>query len=202
MIKLFKAEHGKLVLALDFLAVLCLILGAFIFAKPIYPEAEYYLDSPISNIRHALEFVGMPAESPRPDMEAIPAENHLFIPKIGVDGKVYEGDNSKLLYKGIWRLPNSQKPSQGGNTVIVAHRYLEKSGPNTFYLLDKIKKGDEVVLWWDKVRYNYQVTSAFEVNPDQIEIEDHSETSKLTLYTCTPLWSGSRRLVVLAEPIH
>lgn len=124
--------------------------------------------------------------------------NSITIPSIGVDAEIVEGKTPSALYKGIWRVPTSSTPDKGGNTVITAHRYLKTSGPKTFYLLDKVQKGDKITIVWNNTTYNYTVYDTFIVTPDRVEIEDNTADSIITLYTCTPLWKNTHRLVVRA----
>lgn len=51
-------------------------------------------------------------------------ENFLLIPKIRVASIINEGDSYLALDQGAWRRPLASKPKEGGNTVIVAHRFL------------------------------------------------------------------------------
>lgn len=126
----------------------------------------------------------------------------LTIPQIGVNGEIHEGDNTDLLKLGIWHLPWTGSPDKGGNTVLVAHRFLKTSGPDTFYFLDKLKVGDRFTLTWEGIVYNYSVTKSFVVPPTSIEIESPTAIPTLTLYTCTPLWSSTDRLVIRAELVN
>lgn len=127
-------------------------------------------------------------------------ERILKIDKIGVDGEIHEGDNRNLLREGIWRLPWTSTPEEGGNTVIVAHRFLKTSGPETFYNLDKLSTGDIIKLFWNGRLYEYEVYESKVVPPTALEIEAESLDPILTLYTCTPLWTATDRLVVRAKP--
>lgn len=129
-----------------------------------------------------------------------PEANTLVMPKLGVDGEVYQGGEENLNL-GYWHIPGTSTPDQGGNTVIVAHRFLYTDGPNTFYHLDKAEVGDKFTLFWEQVEYTYEVKEVFEVTPDQVEIEEQTEEEMLTLYTCTPIFSAAKRLVVRAVPI-
>lgn len=87
------------------------------------------------------------------NIQPIPKENTLFIPKIGVNGQIYEGKTEDTLNLGIWRRPKTSTPDKGGNTVLAAHRFLYTSGPITFYHLDKLVMGDKITVFWNKQRY-------------------------------------------------
>lgn len=124
----------------------------------------------------------------------------LQIGSIGVDGIIHEGDKS-ALDKGIWRRPNTSTPDKGGNTVIVAHRFLYTSGSNTFYHLDKVQLGEVIQLQWKGKLYSYKVFEISEVLPQEVYIENNTLEPIITLYTCTPLFTADKRLVVKARMI-
>jgi len=84
---------------------------------------------------------------------------------------------------------------------MVGHRFQYTTGPNTFYLLDKLSIGDEISVYWNKIKYRYSVSHISIVEPTQLEIEAATDYPILTLYTCTPLWTAKNRLVVVATPI-
>ncbi len=122
----------------------------------------------------------------------------LSIPTIGVESEILEGPDEETLDTGLWRRPNTSTPPQGGNTVIVAHRYKYSTGPNTFYYLDKVAVGEKLTVTWGKDVYVYRVTSTEVVSSNETGIEAQTSRPILTLYTCTPLWSSDKRLVVTA----
>lgn len=136
------------------------------------------------------------------DIYTIPADkegNWIVIPKMGVDAAIYEGSES-VLNKGVWHLPRTSTPDKGSNTVISAHRWLYKPpDPRTFFNIDKIAVGDAIYLRWDNVDYNYKVVSTEIITPDRVDILKPTDKPLLTLFSCTPLYSTSHRLVVKAE---
>jgi LPXTG-site transpeptidase (sortase) family protein len=130
--------------------------------------------------------------------EPIPKENRLIIPKISVDAPIGETTDSNALGQGMMRIPNTSTPDKGGNTVIIGHRVLFTSGPDTFYDLDKVTVNDLVYVYWKQKEYVYKVYEIKVVKPDQVDIENNTKQSIITLYTCTPKWTSLRRLVVRA----
>jgi LPXTG-site transpeptidase (sortase) family protein len=66
--------------------------------------------------------------------------------------------------------------------------------------LDKLEKGDGIRIFWSKRGFDYEVTDSYELEAGQVEILERGSVEKLTLYTCTPLFTQSRRLAVVAEP--
>ncbi len=130
-------------------------------------------------------------------------ENRLVISDINVDINIVEGYSDEVLSLGAWRRPNGGTPDKGGNTVITAHRFQYLPPNNrTFYNLDKVEEGDRLIVFWEGVRYVYKVTEVFVVEPDDVEIEAGLDGNFLTLYTCTPIWTASKRLVVRGELVN
>jgi sortase A len=171
-----------------------ILFCAGILLTPYAPEVEFALNPPVFTDNSSLT-LGESDEVPY-----TPDENRLIIPQIKVDTEVFEGTEAVLNY-GAWRRPNTSTPDRGGNTVITAHRFLYTSGGNTFYHLDKLQIGQEFSVYWKQVEYKYRVYEKFEVYPNQVEIEDNTKNDILTLYTCTPLWTSEKRLVVRAEKL-
>lgn len=130
------------------------------------------------------------------------AVNKIIISKIGVDMKIVEGSSESALYQGAWRLPGTSRPNLGGNTVISAHRYLYRPpSKRTFYNLDKLEIGDKFKILWQGEEYQYQVKEIKIVEPGQVEILNQTRESIVTLFTCTPLFTSEKRLVVIGSLI-
>jgi len=56
-----------------------------------------------------------------------------------------------------------------------------------------------VLVYWQGKEYVYRVYEITEVLPNQVEIEYSTKDSILTLYTCSPLWTSEKRLVIKAK---
>ncbi len=102
---------------------------------------------------------------------------------------------------GTWHRPNTSNPGETGNSVIIAHRYTYR-GASTFYNLDKLKNDDEIIVYRQGKEYDYAVTDVKTVPPSAAEIEKSTGDTRLTLYTCTPLWNAKNRLVITTKPIE
>lgn len=132
----------------------------------------------------------------------IPKVNTLVIPQMGVNAQIYEAQSETVLSQGLWRMPMTSDNPTSGNMVITAHRYLRRPpNPNTFYLLDKLQVNDEFQLYWQGQRYNYQVKNIKIVEPEQLDILYNTPQAQLTLFSCTPLFTSEKRLVVIAEMV-
>ena len=138
--------------------------------------------------------------------EIVKSPNRVIIKKIGVDAPIIEAPESELntaLNKGAWRMPQTSTPEKGSNTVISAHRFKYLPPNNlTFYLLDKLAVGDIVNVIWENKEYDYRVVESKIVLPTEISILDATDKPILTLFTCDPIWSQDKRLVVIGELIE
>jgi LPXTG-site transpeptidase (sortase) family protein len=127
--------------------------------------------------------------------------NWIDIPRIGVSSQIYEG-GEEAMEQGVWILPHTSKPVRGSNTVLSSHRWLyEPPDPRTFYNLDKLETDDVITVTWQGEEYHYRVREMKTVTPDQVEILGATKDPILTLFTCTPMYSTSHRLVVVADLI-
>jgi len=140
---------------------------------------------------------------PEADSEIISSDeqqgDRLVIPRIGVDAEIFTGGIGDLE-KGVWLLPKTSTPSEGGNTVMSAHRWkFRPPDPRTFYNLDKMELGDSITVKWQNKTYIYTVSEIKTVTPYQTEILYPTKEPRLTLFSCTPLFETTHRLVVVAE---
>ena len=182
------------------LSLLVLGLGLYLVGQPLYPAVKLAITIWL-NPQGGYPYASHLAEAAGVESSATPEGDRLVIPSIQVDGEIVTGSDPIALDQGIWLRPQGATPDQKSNTVLAAHRYLYKAGPNTFYNLDKVTIGEQIAVFWEDREYNYRVTEINEVAADATEVEEPTSTSVLTLYTCTPIWTASRRLVVKAELI-
>jgi len=124
----------------------------------------------------------------------------IFINSIEVEGNIFEGLDSKTMNKGFWHFPTSDLPGQKGNSVIIGHRYA-KLPPNkdTFFNLDKVKVGDKIEVVQLDQTHTYIVTDTKIVEKNDISILQNYSDYRITLITCSPLWSSDQRLVVIGK---
>ncbi|MEO6728827.1 MAG: class E sortase [Candidatus Dojkabacteria bacterium] len=181
-------------------SILIAVLACFILVMPSMPEIVFALNKNqyegyAFNSVKTSEVLGEKAML----LPEISKDNVLVIPKIYVNAIINEGVDESTLNLGMWRRPNTSMPDLGGNTVIAAHRFLHTVGSNTFYFLDKMTTDDVILVYWKGVEYVYKVYEVSEAMPEQIEIEYNTKDPILTLYTCEPLWTSDKRLVVKAK---
>lgn len=185
------------------LAGVVVLLGLYIAMGPFWPNIELWAKNIfVSNDGYAysgnlaeLSGVTVGDQQPPPDT------NTLLIPAIQLKQEVLEGQNIDVIANGnTWHRPESSTPDAGGNTVIVGHRW-SYANDSTFYHLDKMKQGDKFSVYWDKEEYVYEVFETKVVPATALEIEAPTDDARLTLYTCTPLWTAKDRLVVVSKLI-
>ena len=144
------------------------------------------------------------------DESALPTpaatQPRVFIPKIGVD--VVYGKGQAALDSGAeWRHPASGNPRDGGNFVIAAHRYSIQPTPQStiekspFFNIDRLGKGDRILVDFEGTRYAYQVVDKFDVTPDRGDIEARTEQPRLTLYSCELEGADHGRVALIGEPV-
>jgi len=211
-------KRQKKLLLISVLTIIA-VISAIIVVYPFLPAIKYYIglsaSPPITEKPKEVSIKKLPGESIKElsitesdevsssTIASDPTINQLIIPKIGVQIPIVEGEDESVLNKGAWRLPGTSTPDLGGNTVLTGHRYKYRPPhKETFYLLDKLVKGDLFQIFWQGEEYNYQVVSSFIVNPDAIEVINPTPQPTVTLITCTPLFSTKQRLIIRGELIE
>jgi sortase A len=185
----------------NLLSILIIFLGLYISFSPFLPQIAYMFrdKSPEASAPYGGKLarsIGSTATAP------LPKENRMVIPSIQLNEPVVESKSIAAIKDGgTWRRPNTSDPTKDGNTVIVGHRFYG-SNTSTFYHLDKVKVGDKIALYWDEKELLYEVSETKVVEPEAVSIEAPTADKRLTLYTCTPIWTAKQRLVVIAHPIE
>jgi sortase A len=188
-----EAGSARLRIGIIILAIISVVVLAYPFVKgwswAVHPKSTV--------APHVI-----PENSASPDQAGakLTNERRVLIPAIGVDSPIVEGVDESALDRGAWHIPGTSTPDRGGNTVISGHRFRYLPPNNTtFYLLNKLRSGDLIQIQWDNQLYHYRVTDTREVEPTQVEILQNTTDTRLTLFTCTPILSTARRLVITAQ---
>jgi sortase A len=125
----------------------------------------------------------------------IPGEalGYIKIPKIGLDMIFVQGVSVDDLRTGPGHYPDSALPGQKGNVAIAGHRttYL-----HPFWSLDKLVKGDRILLRTRKGTFVYSVEWVRVVAPTDTSVVRPTPAPSVTLTTCNPRFSASQRLIV------
>lgn len=125
----------------------------------------------------------------------------LSIPKLKISNAVVTV-GSMDLKKSLIQYPQTALPGQLGNTVIFGHSTLtqffnSKNYLTIFTTLYKLKQGDEILIDYDNVQYEYIIDEMYEVAPTDLSVlEQRFDQKNLTLITCSPPGTVLRRLIV------
>ncbi len=136
----------------------------------------------------------------------------VFIPKIDAKANIVPNVSTQnkneymaALTKGVAHARGTYFPGQGKNIFLFAHstdspaNYARYNA--VFYLLNRMKPGDEIVVYFLDKKYIYVVQQSVVTNADDtswIYRDFGSET--LVLQTCDPPGTTWRRLLVIAKP--
>jgi sortase A len=124
----------------------------------------------------------------------------IKVDSIEVEGKVYEGIDSNTMNLGFWHFPISSLPGKKGNFVIIGHRYANlPPKKNTFFNLDKVRVGDKIEVLQSESHFTYIVTETKVVEKNDVSILHDFSDYRITLITCTPLWTANQRLVIVGK---
>jgi len=132
----------------------------------------------------------------------------IRIDTINIEGGIVQGESSLRMNDGFWHFPTASFPGEKGNSVIIGHRFLHlPPRKDTFFNLEDIKIGENIVISQntdpnrpEKEEYlNYIVTETKIVEPNDLSVIQQTDDYRLTLITCTPLWTSEKRFVVTAK---
>jgi len=184
----------------NFLTVAIVMICLYIIVLPVVPALQFWFAERLG-VHKSMPF---PIHSlPTANSTVVtqkPPENRIEIPSAHINELLVQGPTPRSLNKGVWVIPHTSTPDVGSNTVLAGHRFMYTN--QLFYNLDKVKMNDIVAIFWQGKEYNYQVSNISVVPPTAVDIQNPTEQSTLTMYTCTPLWTSKNRLVVKAKLIY
>ncbi len=125
----------------------------------------------------------------------------LRIPSIDSENPVREGVSRSVLSDSLGHESGTGYAGEMSNCVIAGHRNYNFG--KYFNRLDEVQIDDLIYLDTADKTYTYSVTDIQTVEPDQVEIlEPIPGKETITLYTCTPIYIATHRLVIIAERIQ
>lgn len=117
------------------------------------------------------------------------------IPAINVFARIVQGDGWEELKQGVGQHVGTPNPGEAGNVVLSAHNDVFGE---LFRDLDKLKPGDEVILYTEQKAYTYIIRQTQIVEPTQVEVMAPSREPVVTLISCYPYLVDNQRIVVTA----
>ena len=133
----------------------------------------------------------------------------LTIDAIGIhDAPVFDSDGYNALVQGIAHVPGTSwpwSPTPQRNVYLAGHRmgYRGTWSRMLFYNLDKLQRGDSVVLRDRSGRsYEYRVSEVLVVEPTDAWVMGQVRgRDMVSLQTCIPLYTFDKRLIVRADRV-
>ncbi|MBI2012473.1 sortase, partial [Candidatus Curtissbacteria bacterium] len=136
-----------------------------------------------------------------------PKEFYLTVPKLKIKGAKVLVDNLNF-YKNLSHFPGSAIPGEAGNSFITGHSVLPQfADPEDyraiFTKLSDLEIGDDVVVEIEGRTLHFTVQYAKVVDPHDTSVLAPISPSgrNLTLMTCVPPGTNSKRLVVITSLI-
>ncbi|XRQ10215.1 class E sortase [Actinomadura welshii] len=131
----------------------------------------------------------------------------LRIKRMGLKAKVREGVGERVLRHAVGHYPGTALPDREGNTVLLGHR---TTWLRPFNKLDKVRRGDRIVLRIGRTAYVYTARSTHVIKPRDRRVLEPVPFKRrsapdgryITLITCTPKGSDRYRLVVVGTLHH
>jgi sortase A len=117
-------------------------------------------------------------------------------PTIKVDAPIVQGDSWEQLKKGVGQHATSVSPGEAGNLILSAHNDIFGE---IFRDLDRLKPGDEIVIFTQSKTFTYRVVDTEIVPPTRTEVLAQTTDPTLTLISCYPYLIDDQRIVVVAR---
>lgn len=136
----------------------------------------------------------------------------IVIPKIGANARVVANVNAgdadsylEALKQGVAHAAGTGFPGGRTNVYLFAHStdsFWNVGRYNAiFYLLKELEKGDEVDIFFQRIRHTYKVVEKKIVSPSDVYyLTDQTPFEQVTLQTCWPPGTTLERLIVIARP--
>jgi sortase A len=120
----------------------------------------------------------------------------IQIPAIAIDNRIVQGDDWEQLKMGVGQHIGSANPGEKNNVVLSAHDDIYGE---IFKNLDRLKPGDQVILFTNQRSYTYVVMSNPQiVEPSQVEFLSSTTEPIITLISCYPYLVDNKRIIVQA----
>jgi sortase A len=108
---------------------------------------------------------------------------------------VVHGTDTATLRKGPAHFPKTPLPGEGGTVAIAGHRTTYGA---PFRPLDRLARGDRLVITMPYGRFTYRVERTRIVPPDAVWVTRPVGYERVVLTACHPLYSAAKRIVVCA----
>lgn len=137
--------------------------------------------------------------------------NDIYIPSVNIKAPINwnvtfnDSEIQQGLQTGVVQLKGTALPGEVGNVFISGHSsylpFAKGEYKQVFATLPNTKLGDQIFIIRGGTLYTYKVENVFETKPSKIEVMRQSTDSILTLSTCVPIGTATRRFIVQAKQI-
>ena len=184
-----------------------LIIGLFLIFIALFIPAKIFTPVVKSEIKYQIN----KKNNQSTEITPINTDFSIVIPKINANTKVIAGVdpfNARLyqqaLTQGVAQASTSDTPDKSGNVFIFAHSagnwYQANQYNAVFYLLNKLKPSDKILVYFKNKKYSYSVTEIKTVDSKQSDyLNRNFGANQLTLMTCWPPGTTLKRLLVIAK---
>ena len=138
------------------------------------------------------------ARSLRTTLDVGQPVGRLRIDELGLDAVVVNGTDASSLRKGPGRDERTAMPGEGRLVYIAGHRTTFGA---PFAHIDRLERGDRVVLEVPYATFVYRVTGHVVVPADDLARLESRGREEIALQACHPRFSASQRYIVYARPV-
>ena len=205
-------KHRLFTPVLSGVLFVCFLIIMFTTYGPVLLiEARYQYQRTLSEVFHASSLRELIL--PNINTDGIGVKHREFgmqIPKLYLNEPIifnidpHDKDAyGKALLKGIAHAAGTDLPAYDGLGYYFAH----SSNPDVrnqynavFYLLGKLKVGDDVFIWYENNKYEYSVKETLVTNPEDVSfLTKQYQKPTVVLQTCWPPGTTQKRLLIFAE---
>lgn len=190
-----------------------LVILFFIFGPVLKDYLKYEIDQ-FFGVKYTLDVPQDNFNQRLKEIIPVSREFGIVIPKIDVNSEVFSNIDPTnpniylpILRKGVAHSKGSSFPDRPGNVFLFAHStdafYNVGQYNAVFFLIGKLKEGDEIDLFYKDNRYLYNVVEKVVVTPENLEsyVRKHTDENSLTLQTCYPPGTSLNRLIIIAKKL-
>ena len=127
------------------------------------------------------------------------AAGRIRMPAIGASFVLVDGTRPSSLRKGPGFFPESPYPGAHGTTAIAGHRTTYQA---PFRNIDKLKRGNRIIVDMPYGRFTYEVERKRIVRPDALWVLRRTSYDRLILTACHPLYSAAKRIIVFSRLVR
>lgn len=185
----------------------------FLIFGPVLKVELQYWSNQWGGVEYSLEAHPQFPEGGLKPITPVDTEFSIIIPKINLNAEIFpEIDASNpekylpVLRKGVAHSQGSAYPDEEeGNVFLFGHStdtfYNIGRYNAVFFLINKLRPGDEIDIFYKDKRYIYETVEAQIVEPDGIGsyLEKFRGQRTLTLQTCYPPGTTLKRLLVIGK---